>query len=286
MRPVYQKHGTDERSNIFGDCLRACVASLTELPLDETPHFRWGIYEDEGQSGSMWFHLRLWLRARNIGLIVTKVSCKAVDEALQWCMTHNPESYLMLGGKGVGGQDHVCIVHKGKIVHEPGRPNSGKGKPSLVGPLSDGAFIVMALEYRPTAHRDNVGLLGVGSLEGVEIPAAPDCSILDRHERIGLAFSGGKDSLTVLKLLEAHWSRLHIFHVDAQSLLPETKEVVAHAQVMTKGKVAGWTTILTNAAGWQEKFGLASDLVSHDCTDTSANFTRPSLPTIPSDCRA
>lgn len=84
---------------------------------------------------------------------------------------------------------------------------------------------------------------------------------------VGLAFSGGKDSLAVLKLLEPHWGRLRIYHVDTQDLLPETKEVVAHAGAMTKGKIAGWKSIQTNSIGWQDKFGLASDLVSHDCTD-------------------
>lgn len=186
MRPVFQRYGTDEPRNEFGDCLRACVASLMELQLDQVPHFRWGIYEDEdGQAGSMWFHLRMWLRGRNLGLLVYKLKYKTLDKALQWCLTHNPESYLLVGGMAPGGQGHVCIVHKGKVVHEPSRPKSGadNGKPSLVEPLPNGEFIVMALEHRPPVQRDNLGLLAVGSLEGVQIPGPLDCSILDKHER-------------------------------------------------------------------------------------------------------
>lgn len=269
MKPVHQRYGTDSSKLEFGDCLRACVASILELSPDDVPHFRWGANEDTPETGlAMWGQFRMWLRARNIGLLIYDVPCATLPEALKWCGERNGEAYMILGGLGRGGQGHACVVHQGAVVHEPSPANDGT--PSLVGPVQDGEFagkfIAMAFEYRPAIPKDNSGLLGV-STEGVEIPPAPDFSILDRHERIGLCFSGGKDSLALLGLLRPHWHRLCVYHVNTQDLLPETLEVVRHAEAMTEGKVGNWCEITTNSRSWQERFGMPSDLVPFDCSD-------------------
>ena len=41
-----------------------------------------------------------------------------------------------------------------------------------------------------------------------------DTSILDRHERIALQFSGGKDSLALWGLMRPHLDRVVVYHVD------------------------------------------------------------------------
>lgn len=46
MKPVHQRYGSDSSKLEFGDCLRACIASILELSLDDGPHFRWGANED------------------------------------------------------------------------------------------------------------------------------------------------------------------------------------------------------------------------------------------------
>jgi hypothetical protein len=269
LKPVHQRYGSDSSKLEFGDCLRACVASVLELSLDDVPHFRWGANEDRPDTvQSMWGHLRMWLRARNIGLLTYDVPCATLLEALKWSRERNGEAYIILGGLGRGGQGHACVVHQGAIVHEPSPNNDGS--PSLVGPTPDGEFagkfVALAFEHRLTMPKDNGGLLGV-STEGVEIPPAPDFSILDRHERIGLCFSGGKDSLVLLDLLRPFCARICVYNVNTQDLLPETLEVVRHAEAMTAGKIGNWCEITTNARGWQEKFGMPSDLVPFNCTD-------------------
>ena len=267
MKPVHQRYHNDPEANEFGDCLRACVASVLDLGLDDVPHFAWGIYSDDpADGGTMGEHLKLWLRGRGIGLLVYSIKADTLGEVLAWSLQNNPESYFILGGGTPSGNGHACVVRAGKVVHEPSPDNDGT--PSLAGPMHDGTFKVFAFEHRPPMQRDNLGLLGCGSLEGVEIPPAPDCSILDQHGNIGFCFSGGKDSLAMLGLLRPHWHRLNVFHVDTSDLLPETKEVVFHAFKMTQGKVRSWRHIVTNSVGWQEKFGLASDIVPFDCTDT------------------
>jgi len=177
-----------------------------------------------------------------------------------------PPEYRASARAGAGGQGHVVVVHRGAIVHEPGGPAKPGDPPSLKGPMPTGNFVVLAFEHRPATKLDNQGLLGCGPLDDVEIPEPPDASILDQHERIVLAFSGGKDSLATLAVLRPHWSRLIVVHIDTGDLLPETREVVAHAFHMTKGQVQGWRHVRTNSIGWQEKFGMASDVVTHDCT--------------------
>ncbi|HQS18813.1 phosphoadenosine phosphosulfate reductase family protein [Reyranella sp.] len=269
MKPVKQRYGSSDSKLEFGDCLRACIASVLELPLDDVPHFTWGaMAERHATVREAWGSLRMWLRARNIGLLTYDIPCSTLPEALAWCHLRNPDAHLILGGMGRGGQGHVCVIHKGAIVHEP-TPRGDDDGPSLVGPAPDGdwagKFVALAFEYRPTTPKDNSGLLGV-STQGVEVPPAPDFSILDKHERIGLCFSGGKDSLVVLDLLRPHWHRLCIYRVDTSDLLPETQEVVRHAEEMTAGKVGNWCEITTNARGWQERFGMPSDLVPFDCS--------------------
>lgn len=89
-----------------------------------------------------------------------------------------------------------------------------------------------------------------------------DYSVMDSHERIGLAFSGGKDSLAIAYLLRPYWDRVTFYHCDAGDLLPETVEVVSHVEAL----VPRFVRIKTDSRSWMERFGLASDLVPVSCT--------------------
>ena len=85
---------------------------------------------------------------------------------------------------------------------------------------------------------------------------------LSPHKNIALQFSGGKDSLALVHLLRPYWDRLTIYHVDTGDLLPEVAEIVAEVAAM----VPRFVKIETNAAGWQARFGMPSDLVPSSCT--------------------
>jgi phosphoadenosine phosphosulfate reductase len=89
-----------------------------------------------------------------------------------------------------------------------------------------------------------------------------DMTPLDRHERIALSFSGGKDSLALAHLLEPHWDRLTFYHVDAGDLLPEVSEIVAQYEK----RVPHFVRIKTNSRAWMQAFGMPSDLVPHTAT--------------------
>lgn len=85
-----------------GDCLRACVASLLDLPLSEVPHFS---AHTEG-----WFlKLGLWLQARGI-CIATLYGPQHVDTY-----------HLALGLSN--GLRHAVVMRNNVTVHNPARPS-------------------------------------------------------------------------------------------------------------------------------------------------------------------
>jgi 3'-phosphoadenosine 5'-phosphosulfate sulfotransferase (PAPS reductase)/FAD synthetase len=91
-------------------------------------------------------------------------------------------------------------------------------------------------------------------------------SPLNRHERIALQFSGGKDSLTLVHLMRPHWDRLTIYHTDTGDLLPEVKEIVAEVEAM----VPNFRRINTDAKGWTASVGLPTDLMPTSSTPIGA----------------
>jgi len=86
-----------------------------------------------------------------------------------------------------------------------------------------------------------------------------DMSVLARHTKIALAFSGGKDSLALAHLLEPHWDRMTFYHVDAGDLLPEVREIVARYERL----VPRFVRLTSDSRAWMNMFGLPSDLVPH-----------------------
>ena len=85
---------------------------------------------------------------------------------------------------------------------------------------------------------------------------------LSNHKNVAFQFSGGKDSLALVHVLRPHWDRLTLYHVDTGDLLPEVREIVDGVEAM----VPSFVRIETQAADWNERFGLPSDLVPSSCT--------------------
>jgi 3'-phosphoadenosine 5'-phosphosulfate sulfotransferase (PAPS reductase)/FAD synthetase len=87
----------------------------------------------------------------------------------------------------------------------------------------------------------------------------PDLSPLDRHEKIALSYSGGKDSTAVLWMLRHELERITVYHVDTGDLLPEMREHVA----MFEAAIPNFVRVQTNVAAWNIEHGLPSDLMPH-----------------------
>lgn len=86
-----------------------------------------------------------------------------------------------------------------------------------------------------------------------------DLSPLDRHTRIALCCSGGKDSTAVLYLLRDHLDRVTVYHMDTGDLLPEIMAVVDHIEAM----VPHFVRVDGNVADWIAANGLPTDLLPH-----------------------
>lgn len=99
MRPVEQERREDE-----GDCLRAGVASLLGVPLDQVPDLLAGWHEDD-ETG--------WLHLVNQRL-----------DAIGYCLSYTPSDRAPRGwslqlGQGPGRHAHVVVCWSGQPVHDP-----------------------------------------------------------------------------------------------------------------------------------------------------------------------
>ncbi len=105
MKPVDQKYLSG--GEIPGDCVRACVCSILELPLEEVPHFvRW--------HGHEWaFALSYWCDKRGIG-----ATCLDGHHIM------NDAPYMLCGPSPRKGR-HAVVAQAGLIIHDPHPSRAG-----------------------------------------------------------------------------------------------------------------------------------------------------------------
>ncbi|MBU9386651.1 phosphoadenosine phosphosulfate reductase domain-containing protein [Burkholderia multivorans] len=86
--------------------------------------------------------------------------------------------------------------------------------------------------------------------------------IIERHERIALQFSGGKDSLALLYLMRPYWDRLTVYWLDTGDSFPETRELVEQIERM----VPRFERIEGRQPDVIAQFGIPSDIVPANAT--------------------
>ena len=105
MKPVNQSR----ISYVDGDCLRACIASVLELPLEDVPAY---LKDDMGA------RYNEWLQRFNLYLL-----CVRFDPGI------GPVGYHLIEGPSRNGKDsHVAVGLSGKIIHDPDPTSRGKFK--------------------------------------------------------------------------------------------------------------------------------------------------------------
>lgn len=86
--------------------------------------------------------------------------------------------------------------------------------------------------------------------------------VIERHEKIGLQFSGGKDSLALLYLMREHWQRITVYWLDTGDAFPETRALVDEIEAMVPR--------LVRIDGHQPEvirlYGIPSDIVPATAT--------------------
>lgn len=77
-------------------------------------------------------------------------------------------------------------------------------------------------------------------------------ALFDRHERVALQISGGKDSLTVLHAMRPWWDRLCVYWLNPGDPFPETVELMRQIRGMVPNfkEVAGRQKEIIAADGW------------------------------------
>lgn len=118
----------------YGDCLRACVATL--LDRDDVPHFN----KDNPTPEVAVSRLREW--SERDGL-VPYISALDGSEALSSVLDHmrqmNPNVPYLLFGSTAGGVNHVVVCRGGAVVHNP---STGA---DLVGPAAEGVWQILVM---------------------------------------------------------------------------------------------------------------------------------------------
>lgn len=82
-------------------------------------------------------------------------------------------------------------------------------------------------------------------------------SVINRHERIALHFSGGKDSLCCLYLLKDYWDKIDVVWVNAGASYPETLQQMEAVRQL----VPNFVEIKSDQPSVIAKYGFPSDIV-------------------------
>ena len=88
-----------------------------------------------------------------------------------------------------------------------------------------------------------------------------DWSPIDRHDRVAVSFSGGKDSTVVVWALRQAGllDRVTVYHLDTGDLFPDMADHVREVS----GWCPHWVTVRTNPREWAALNGEPSDLVPY-----------------------
>lgn len=138
MIEVTQQFLHDPSNGVWGDCQRAVLASLLELPIEEVPHFA---LEAKDDASKFYDLIREFLQKRNLAIwsIPFDGGISLVD-LLYSVAKSNPGIFYQLSGTSKNGTDHVVICLGDRIVWDPAIDKSG-----IVGPETNGYWWISIL---------------------------------------------------------------------------------------------------------------------------------------------
>ncbi len=129
MKPVKQEFLHQPEIGQHGDCMRAVIASLLELPIQEVPHF----LHDGCEASVFWGRLNAFLS--KFGYCYLAVP--AFDMQAYLDANGIEEIWHEIGGPSPRGNDvfHAVVGRNGEIAHDPHPSQSG-----LTGSNADWTF--------------------------------------------------------------------------------------------------------------------------------------------------
>lgn len=118
MKPVDQICKHDPDAGLYGDCFRACVASLLELPAETVPHF----LEDNCDNETFWNRVNDFLR--DYGLCM--MTFGEIDFAEWRKVTGIKNVFHTIDGPSPRGDWwHSVVGCDGEIIHDPHPTKAG-----------------------------------------------------------------------------------------------------------------------------------------------------------------
>lgn len=128
MTPVFCGVTHDPENGSDGDCLRACIATVLDLPAADVPH----VMRAEGDAAEMWQALRDHLKLSGLAPIVANYPGElSLSDLLHVFDQQNPGAVVIVIGTGHYGSAHAVVAQSGEIVHDPSISSEG-----LVSPVS------------------------------------------------------------------------------------------------------------------------------------------------------
>lgn len=115
MIPQFCRVRHEPENETYGDCLRACVASLLDLEPDAVPHF----FHDNCEGAEGFRRLTEYLDGRGLAPICFSFAGVPIAEFLASTIVAIPNSHFLLLGVTENGGEHVVVCHQGKVVHDP-----------------------------------------------------------------------------------------------------------------------------------------------------------------------
>jgi hypothetical protein len=120
MKPVMQEFLHNPETGVFGDCFRAVIASLLDLPIADVPHFF--LYDPGPEDG--WPIVNRWLAPHGLAYI-----CFGGSFDIQEWMKNNgvTDVWHEIGGPSPRFADafHSVVGHNGSIAHDPHPDGTG-----------------------------------------------------------------------------------------------------------------------------------------------------------------
>lgn len=137
MTPVVCQVKHDPENGSYGDCLRACIASMLDLKAEDVPHFM----RDNPPDETLTKRVREFLAPMGLGLFLTAYdSSYDLQDVLRVMQNNNPGiHYFLIHDNGQG--DHMVVCKDDKVVHNPAWCATGIYKPSS----AQGVWITGAL---------------------------------------------------------------------------------------------------------------------------------------------
>ncbi len=122
----------DPDNGQYGDCFRACIASLMDMPAESVPHVleNYGAEEDADFIGRM----NDWLRPHGFLFLEFPTACDE-DNLSRVSRGYFYDLHYVLLGTSPRGCNHNAIYKAGDLVHDP-HPDGG----GIIGPAEDGFY--------------------------------------------------------------------------------------------------------------------------------------------------